>query len=174
MSVPIPGRRVLLGVAAAATLARIAPARADALGKPADKPILTISGKIAQTNDGKVARFDRPLLEALGTASITTTTPWHDHPVQFEGVPMQRIMQAVGAQGEKIKVVALDDYSAQLPIADFGKYGTLLALKMAGKYMSVAEKGPSFIVYPFDQFAELRNATYYGRAVFQIATIEVI
>ena len=106
-------------------------------------------------------------------ASIITSTPWHDHPVLFEGVPMRRLLSEVAANGSKIKVVALDDYVAELPTADFAKYGTLLALKIGGQYLTVAQKGPSFIIYPFDQYPELRNATYYGRAVFQVASIEV-
>jgi hypothetical protein len=173
MFLPAFGRRALFGLVAAG-MAGTAPVRADSLAKPQGKPILTVSGQITQTNDGAVARFDRPLLESFGVQSFTTATPWHDHPVLFEGVPMTRILQAVGATGQTIKVVALDDYTAELPVADFAKYGTLLALKIGGQYLTVAEKGPSFIIYPFDQYPELRNAIYYGRAVFQVATIEVV
>jgi hypothetical protein len=169
-----PGRRALLGAAASLALARAAPARAEGLAKPGGKPVLTISGKIGQTNDGAVATFDRPLLESLGTMSFSTATPWYDHPMTFEGVTMDRIMRAVGANGETIKAVALDDYATVLPVADFTQYGTLLALKIDGKYLSVSEKGPCFIVYPFDKFPELRIAKYYNRSVWQVASIEVV
>jgi hypothetical protein len=174
MPLPIVGRRALIGTAAALVLGHAEIARAEPLPKPAGKPILTISGKIGQPNDGAVARFDRPLLESLGTGSFVTATPWYDHPVHFEGVPMDCVMRAVAAAGKVLRVVALDDYATELPIDDFAKYGTLLALKIGGQYLSVSDKGPSFIIYPFDAFAELRNAKYFGRAVWQVATMDVI
>jgi hypothetical protein len=168
------GRRALLGTAAAAALRGRGNAEAASLARPAEKPILTIGGKIALTNDATVARFDRPMLEALGHDSIRTLTPWFDTPVRFEGVPMVALMQAVGATGGTIRVAALDDYSADLPMADFAKYGTLLALKLDGRYLTIADKGPSFIIYPFDTCPELRTTEYYRRSVWQIATITVI
>ena len=141
MPTPALGRRALVGVAAALSLAGVAPAGAEDLAKPADKPILTISGKIGRTKEGGRVTFDRTQLESLGMASITTSTPWHDHPVLFEGVPMRRLLSEVAANGSKIKVVALDDYVAELPTADFAKYGTLLALKIGGEYPDGGAKG---------------------------------
>lgn len=60
-----------------AGLAWLGPARAGTLPAPTDKKILTISGKIANTNDGDSAVYDRPMLEALGTSTIETSTPWY-------------------------------------------------------------------------------------------------
>ena len=63
------------------------PASADPLATPTGEPILTISGAVEKTNQGDTAVFDSAMLELLGMATITTTTPWYDHPVKFEGVP---------------------------------------------------------------------------------------
>jgi hypothetical protein len=173
MLLPVIGRRAMLGCAASLAFAQIAGALPAPLRKPAGKPILTVSGKIGQTNDGGVARFDTALLESLGTASFITSTPWYDHPVQFEGVRLDRIMQAVDAKGETVRATALDDYASELPVSDFTKFGTLLALKVGGQYVSVKDKGPCFIIYPFDRFPELANSKYYSRSVWQVATIDV-
>ena len=45
-----------------------------------------VSGKIASTNKGDAAQFDRPMLEALGMSGFETTTPWYPGPVRFDGV----------------------------------------------------------------------------------------
>ena len=42
-------------------------AKAASLPLPTGKTILTITGRISVTNEGGAARFDRPMLEALGT-----------------------------------------------------------------------------------------------------------
>jgi hypothetical protein len=51
------------------------PARAAVLAMPIEKKILTVTGKITNTNDGDTAVFDRPMLEALGTDGFETATP---------------------------------------------------------------------------------------------------
>ena len=87
---------------------------------------------------------------------------------------MKRFVERGDRRQSYLLPQSLDDYVAELPVAEFARYGTLLALKIGGHYLTVADKGPSFIIYPFDKYAELRSPTYYGRAVFQVATIDVI
>jgi hypothetical protein len=146
---------------------------AQTLAAPAEKPILTISGKIATTNKDDTAQFDRPMLEALGMETIETTTPWFKGPVKFEGVPLAKLMQRVGASGERALFIALNDYSSEIPVEDFAKHNVILALKRDGQYMPISDKGPLFVIYPFDSKPELKSQAYYGRAVWQVAKIVV-
>jgi hypothetical protein len=143
------------------------------LPAPAGRAILSISGRIGVTNDGDAARFDRAMLESLGLRSFTTVTPWYDGPVTFEGIPMAQLMQRVGAQGETVQAIALNDYSTEIPMADFATWGVLLALKRDGNYLTVRDKGPLFIVYPYDTNAELRAPRYYGRSAWQVARLVI-
>lgn len=144
-----------------------------ALPQPAGKAILVVSGKIANTNDGAVARFDREMLEALGTVEIRTRTPWYDGAVVFEGVLMRNLMSAVGAQGTEVIAKALNDYRSRIPLSDFERYDVVLAMKRDGAAMPIRENGPLFIVYPFDANPELQADRYYGRSVWQLSEVEV-
>jgi len=148
-------------------------AGAGALPAPTEKPILTVSGKIAVTNKDGAALFDRAMLEAIGTTSFVTNTPWYKEPVKFEGVLLDKLMTAVGASGERIVAVGLNDYSAELPMEDTKKYNVILALKRDGEYMPVRDKGPLFIVYPFDSNPDLKNQKFYSRSVWQVSRIEI-
>src|SRR5713226_67370 len=148
-------------------------AGAGALPAPTEKPILTVSGKIAVTNKDGAALFDRAMLEAIGTTSFVTNTPWYKEPVKFEGVLLDKLMTAVGASGERIVAVGLNDYSAELPMEDTKKYNVILALKRDGEYMPVRDKGPLFIVYPFDSNPDLKSQKFYSRSVWQVKEIEV-
>ena len=49
----------------------------------------------------------------------------------------------------------------------------VLALKRNGEYLSVRDKGPLFIVYPYDTNVELRSPRYYGRSAWQLASLIV-
>jgi len=148
-------------------------AYAASLAVPKDRPILTITGKIDVTNKDGTAQFDRAMLEALGLDTIETTTPWYEGKVKFEGVSLDKLMKQVGAKGERVSVIALNDYATEIPIADFAKYNVILAIKRDGEYMPVRDKGPLFIVYPYDSNPELKSQTYYARSAWQVAKIEV-
>jgi hypothetical protein len=143
-------------------------AAAEVLPQPSEKPILTISGKIGITNKGQTAQFDRPMLESLGITLVETSTPWYQGPMKFEGVSLDTLMKRVNAEGKQVTAIALNDYSSDLPIDDFAKYDPILALKRNGEYMTVRDKGPLFIIYPFDKISELKSQTYYGRSVWQV------
>jgi hypothetical protein len=137
-----------------------------------ERPILTVTGKIAAAAGGKV-EFDRAALEGLGMVSFETTTPWFTGLTSFEGVPMATLMDKVGAAGNKVVAVALNDYSGEIPVEDFAKYGVILALKRNGEYMPVRDKGPLFIVYPFDRDPELKSQKFYSRSVWQVKRLEI-
>ncbi|EWY35806.1 hypothetical protein N825_34280 [Skermanella stibiiresistens SB22] len=148
-------------------------ALAQTLPTPLGKPILSVSGSISLTNEGRDAVFDREMLEALGTVAFETATPWDKRPVRFEGVPLGRLLDLLGTSGTKLTAIALNDYSAELPIEDTRKYEVILALKRDGEYMPVRGKGPLFIVYNFDADPELNSQKFYSRSVWQVVRLEV-
>ncbi len=160
-------------------LAFSAGASAQALPQPTGPVILTVTGAIERGNardaQGRiVANFDLAMLEALGQAGFNTTTPWHKGVVRFDGVPGKAVMEAVMAKRTGIaQAVALNDYASQVPVEDFLQHKLLLAFKLNGTYMTVRDKGPLFIIYPFDSDAELRQETYYTRSVWQLRRLDI-
>lgn len=132
--------------------------------------ILTIDGAI---EGGKPVDFTMSQLEALGTETIVTSTPWTEGTPTFEGVPMSVLLEHVGAKGETADVMALNNYQTAIPVADFTAYPVILATKMDGEYMTVRNKGPLFIMYPFDAVPELQTELYLSRAAWQVRTITI-
>ncbi len=139
----------------------------------AGNPILIVAGKIVGSDSESGIQFDRKALETLGTVTIETNTLWHRGAQKFEGVPLDKLMQKVGAIGEKVVAVALNDYSGQVPIEDLAKYHVILALKRDGEYMPARDKGPLLIVYPYDSNAEPRSQKFYSRSVWQVASLVI-
>ncbi len=83
------------------------------------------------------------------------------------------LMQKVGAKGTKIEVVALNKYRTAIPVEDFARHGPILALKRNGNYMEVRDKGPLFIIYPYDAKSELKSEQYFARSAWQVRAIDV-
>lgn len=136
-----------------------------------DKIILTISGNIEKKNEDGQVQFNIASLKKLGMESFYTSSPWYEGRTKFEGVPLNKLMDAVGARGHIARVIALNDYVTTIPLEDFKKYPVILALKVNDKYMQVRDKGPLFIVYPYDSKPELNNQIYYSRSAWQVYKI---
>lgn len=151
------------------------PALADAaLPAPRSVTILTMTGAIQRTNADRAAAFDAEMLAALPRQKITTATPWYDEPRTFEGPLLRDLLAAVGASGRMLKVEALNDYAAEVPFADATDYSVVIADRIDGQPIPVRERGPLFIIYPFDQVPQLKTEQYYQRSVWQVKSIEVL
>lgn len=146
---------------------------AGEVSKPASKVLLTLSGNIENTNEDGKAVFDIASLEKLGMVTFQTTSPWYNGRTTFTGIPLQKLMDYVGANGTVVKVTALNDYTTVIPLNDFKKYNVILALKINGKYMRIRDKGPLFIVYPYDSIPELNNQIYYSRSAWQVNRMDI-
>ncbi|HXV24955.1 MAG TPA: molybdopterin-dependent oxidoreductase [Alphaproteobacteria bacterium] len=147
--------------------------QAQSLPQPHGEIILTVTGNIEHKNSEAGAIFDRAMLEALGTQKLRTSSDWTDGTVEFEGVPARAVMAAVGARGTTLIASALNDYQVEIPISDFENYPVLFALKMDGHELTVRDRGPIWIVYPRDDFPELRNEKVNSRWVWQLSGLTV-
>ena len=134
----------------------------------ADDVILTLK------HDGETQTFDRAALEALGTVKIETTTIWTDGMQVFEGVSLAQLVQEIGVQDGKLLVTAINDYAVEIPLSDAVENGPILAMLMNGAEMSVRDKGPLWIIYPYDTDANYRTEVIYSRSIWQLDRIEVV
>lgn len=146
---------------------------AQALDKPQGPVVLTLSGLLRKPNDGRHAHFDMAMIERLPQTSFSTRTPWYAQARKFTGPLLRDVLAAAGAHGSVLRAVALNDYWVELPIDDAARHDVVVARLLDDKPMAVRDKGPLFMVYPFDAQPELRNPVYYSRSAWQLRTIEV-
>ncbi|WP_298213220.1 molybdopterin-dependent oxidoreductase [Acidovorax sp.] len=145
----------------------------QALEKPTGPVLLTIEGTITKANQGQQAQFDMKMLERLPQHTFSTQTPWYPSVVTFTGPLLRDVLAAVGAKGTKITAVALNDYKTEIPADDATRHDVIVARLMNNRPMPIREKGPLFIVYPFDAKAELRSELYYNRAAWQLNALRI-
>lgn len=160
------------GILIAMLLSAVASA-ASALEAPDGRVLLSVDGDIQTTNVGEKAVFDAEMLESLAGRTIETRTPWHDGSQTFRGPLARSVLEAVGAQGEVVIASALNDYTAEIPVSDLERYDVILATHMNGERMTVRERGPIFVIYPFDENPSLHQETVYGRSVWQVNGLTV-
>lgn len=140
---------------------------------PEGPVILTVTGAITQTNFDGEMRYDRTMLEALGTTIISTETPWTDAETTFTGILARDLLADVGATGRMVTGVALNQYSADIPSEDFERYDVILALKKNGEYLTVRDRGPLWIMYPWSDIPKLRTPLSVSRSIWQLYLLDV-
>ena len=146
---------------------------AHALAPPHGKVVLSISGQITEKNAGDQAHFDMAMLSALPQYTFTTITPWFAGPRQFTGPLLRDVLAAVNAHGKTLRAIALNHFEIDIPVEDARQFPVIVALLMEGKSMPIREKGPLFIIYPYDTDIQLQSTRYYNRSAWQLSAIEV-
>ena len=148
-------------------------AGAQTLQKPKGPVILTIGGQISQRNAGDYAEFDAEMLDALPVTQFSTASPWHAIPVTYSGPSLKSVLNAVGAQGKVLRMIAMNEYETKVPFDDAAEFEPVLSRRADGKELMVRTKGPLLMIYPFDSRPRLKSDVYYSRSIWQLKKIVV-
>jgi hypothetical protein len=148
------------------------------LAAPQGRTILEVAGRIGVGNakdaEGNlVARFDLAGLMQLPQTTIETRTEWTEGMQVFEGVLLGELLKLVDASGDSIRAVALNDFNAAIPMSDVDTYGVLLALRQNGELMRVRDKGPIWIVYPWNESTADVISSINWRMVWQLSQLVI-
>ena len=118
--------------------------------------------------------FSIEALDALEQVSFTTTTIWTDGDVEFSGVSLKALLQMLKLEGSEVELVALNDYAVSMPLNELEDTAPIVATRVNGQPLSVRDKGPYWIVYPYDSAAKYRTETVYSRSIWQLNRLNVI
>ncbi|MYZ53531.1 molybdopterin-dependent oxidoreductase [Malikia spinosa] len=134
---------------------------------------LQIDGAIRTPDGARFIQLDSAAIRARPQQTVTTHTPWHDGTMTFSGPRLWDLLEPLKPTGKSLHITALNDYSVDIPLSDLQRYQPVLAWQLNGKALSVRDKGPLFLIYPFDAHPELHNQLYYGRSIWQIKRITI-
>ena len=119
------------------------------------------------------ATFNMSFLLSLPQHTFVAQTPWYKKPVKFTGPLLRDVLAAAKVKGTMIHAIAMDEYRAQIPFSDAQQYDMILAHQMNGQTLTAKNKGPLFVVYPFDSKPELQAIRFYARSIWQLKSIQV-
>jgi len=147
---------------------------AQSLDTPTGEVLLTVSGDIAITNGEGVALFDRDMLAALSPVTFTTSTIWTDGAQEFTGVPLNALLEVLQIGEATLNATAINDYAVEIPTSDAVEGGPIIAYLNNGEPMSIRDKGPLWVVYPYDSNDDYQTETIYSRSIWQLDRIVVV
>lgn len=127
-----------------------------------------------QSAEGAVT-YDAEALAALGTVEVTTSTIWTDGAQHFTGVPLDVVLADAGISEGSITARAINDYAVEIPVADIARdhdgLGPIIAYQRNGSPMAVRDKGPLWLIFPYDSKAEFQSEVIYARSIWQLDRI---
>ena len=144
------------------------------LAQPAGDPVLTVSGAISVTNVGETAQYDLDMLRAMDPQTIETSTIWTEGVQSFTGVPLASLLGSLGVEGGTIRATAINDYAVEFPFDEISDGAAIVAFENNGEEMSIRDKGPLWIVFPYDSSPFYRTEVVYSRSIWQMDRLEVI
>lgn len=124
--------------------------------------------------DAPVIELSLETLDSLDQITFSTTTIWTDGDVQFSGVSLKALLAYLDVDGQSLEMVALNDYAVTMPVADLEDVAPILATRMNGETMSVRDKGPYWVVFPYDSDPKYSTETNYARSIWQLNRLKVV
>lgn len=121
-----------------------------------------------------IVEFSLEELDAFEQVEFTTTTIWTDGETKFSGVSLKALLESIDATGTTIEMVALNDYSVTMPISDLEDSAPIIATRMDGSIMSVRDKGPFWVVFPYDRDPKYSTEVTFARSIWQLNRLNVI
>lgn len=142
----------------------------EAVPAPAGRVVLVVRGA-ENANVGNDLRLDLELLDQLDQVEMSVDDPAATgERATFSGPLVRTVMALAGGRGDTIHAVALNDYEIDVPVSDADDLPLLLATRMNGAPMSVANYGPTRFIYPTDGY-DLDPATYDPRLIWQLQSL---
>jgi hypothetical protein len=157
-----------------ASLGLMSAAWAETLTLPSEEVVLTVTGEIAHTNSGESAQFDLDMLMDMDATIIETSTIWTEGEQTFQGVALHVLLDALGVEDGTLLATAINDYTVEIPVSDAVAGGPIIAYMQNDEAMSVRDKGPLWVVYPYDSSAIYRSEVVYSRSIWQLDRIAII
>ncbi|EKF9102105.1 molybdopterin-dependent oxidoreductase [Vibrio cholerae] len=114
----------------------------------------------------------KELATVLPEVSFTIELPWIHGARRFTGFKVSDLLEYLQQdQVNSVTFMALNNYAANISIADIQQYEPIVAYYMDGNEMKIRHKGPFWLVHNLNKNPKLKNSIYYTHMVWQISQI---
>ncbi|WP_417883690.1 hypothetical protein [Vibrio rumoiensis] len=128
-----------------------------------------------ESASGQRISLTREELESLPQTTFTTSTPWTKGIHSYQGPKLNLIINKLSKPLNGIRIYALNGYSYDIGIKDLQKYPFVLALQQDSKNMTLRNKGPLWVLVPFDQNPKfISDEKLLNQSVWQVNKIRAL
>ena len=112
------------------------------------------------------------MMDALPQVSFETSTIWTEGVISFSGPSLRSLVDQAGITGGQLTLAAINDYEIQISYDELENDAPIIATLMNGQPLSRREKGPLWLVYPYDTDIKYQSEVIYAKSIWQLVTIE--
>ncbi len=140
---------------------------------PKNETILTVTGNVRNTNQGDAIVMDRLTLESVGLVEYSVKDLFENEHRLFRGVLMRDLLDLwqITPETTTLEITALNDYQINVPIEWLQEFPVLLALQQDGTDMPRDYRGPTMLIFPYEQFPDMSEFSVEFYWIWQIKTI---
>lgn len=135
--------------------------------------VLEVSVPATEERTALVFGVTMAMLKALPETVYKTSTVWTEGLNEFKGARLVDLLAAIDARPKSVIAWAINGYMAEFDPTQEGWNEALIAYSVNGKPMQVREKGPLWIVFPYDDSPKFRSDYIYSHSVWQLNHIDV-
>jgi len=131
--------------------------------------------RVDVTGDGSdIRELSDADLSALPQISFTTSTIWTTEPATFSGPSLAAVLDMVGAKGAALSMIAVNDYKVEMPRSTVEQETPIIANRINGEPFSIRDKGPLWLVFPYDSDPRFQTEEIYSFSIWQMNQIRVV
>lgn len=150
-----------------------APAQVQAQGLPqTTAPVLLTVFRSSDASE--LARFDMAMLKHLPATEFTTSTIWTAGVATYSGVSLSTLLAQLDTPVTAIRALSISDFAAEIPRSEIEHSAPIIAYARDGLPMTRREKGPLWLLYPYDSSEKYQTEVIYARSVAQLDRIEIL
>lgn len=124
-------------------------------------------------SDRSVTFTDADLL-ALPQVSFETETIWTEGGVTFSGPSLKSVLEHAEMVFSNVELYAINDYNVVLPPEKIEDGAPIIANRINGEPFSVRDKGPLWVVFPYDDVSKYNTEEYFSLSVWQLNRLNVL
>ena len=137
-------------------------------------PLLHLKGALSQGASPTEITLNAAALAEIAPVSFTTTTIWTNGPQAFKGSSLAGLLKHFNITSGTLLARAVNDYTVAIPVSEIEEGGPMIAFEANGAAMPLRDKGPFWLVYPYDLDERYRSEKVYSRSIWQLVSIEVV
>ncbi|MCD1625069.1 MAG: hypothetical protein ACU0B7_08810 [Paracoccaceae bacterium] len=128
----------------------------------------------AQGDGSAIKTFTDTDLLALPQIEFSTSTIWTPEPATFSGPSLASVLEAAGAAKGALSMIAVNEYKVEIPTDRIEDNAPIIANRINGAPFSIRDKGPLWLVFPFDSNPRFQTEEVYSFSIWQLTQIKVV
>jgi len=135
----------------------------------AEDVILTVNN----ATDGRSVSFTYEEMLALPQTEFRTSTIWTSDVDSYAGPSLAAVLDAAEMPHDDLRIYAINDYNVEFPAGNIAADAPILAIHVNGEPFSIRDKGPIWLLFPFDDNDSYRTEDNFALSVWQLNQIDV-